>query len=73
MGLRNHKIKLTNRELKIINLMAEGMSNAEIGNHIFISFHTVKADIEKLYEKFEVHNRIQLIVKAIRLGLIPAD
>ena len=73
MELRNLEIKLSERELQIIKLMAEGMSNAEIGNHIFISFHTVKAEIEKLYGKFEVHNRIQLIIKAIRLGIISAD
>ena len=66
-------LKVTERELKVLNLVAEGKTNSEIGSCLYISIHTVKAYLEKLYEKFEVHNRVQLVIKAIQLQIINQD
>lgn len=66
-------IKLSDRELDVLKLAAQGKTNSEIGKILYISRHTVKAHLEKLYDKFEVHNRMSMIVKAIKLNLIDMD
>ena len=70
MELRNKYIKLTKIQIEILKLVLEGKSNSEIGNCLYISVHTVKAHLLLLYRKFEVHNKIQLLIKAIQLGHI---
>ena len=60
---------LTDRELQVLSLAAQGKTNREIGDDLYISIHTVKANLENLYEKFEVHNRMSLIIKAIKLNM----
>ena len=73
MELRKNEITLTGRESEILKLAAEGKSNCEIGDCLYISVHTVKAHMIELYRKFKVHNRIQLIIRAIRLGFISVE
>jgi DNA-binding NarL/FixJ family response regulator len=53
---------LTNREFEIVNLLIEGKTNSEIGKELFISTHTVKAILEKIYDKLNIHNRVQLAI-----------
>ena len=65
------KLELSNRELKILGLMAEGNSNQEIANRIFVSLSTVKTHNQNLFEKLDVKRRTQAIEKAKRLHLIP--
>ena len=65
------KLELSNRELKILGLMAEGNSNQEIANRIFVSLSTVKTHNQNLFEKLDVKRRTQAIEKAKRLNLIP--
>ena len=65
------KLELSNRELEILNLMAEGHSNQEIANRIFVSLSTVKTHNQNLFEKLDVKRRTQAIEKAKRLNLIP--
>jgi two-component system response regulator DegU len=50
---------LTKRELEILHLVAEGLSNEEIGNKIFISHKTVKTHIRNIFDKLQVHNRFK--------------
>ena len=69
-GTGKFMLKLTEREQQVLNLVVEGKTNSEIGDSLFISFHTVKVYLEKLYEKFGVKNRVQLVVKAIQLKII---
>ena len=69
-GIKKLMLKLTEREFQILNLVAEGKTNSEIGDSLFISFHTVKVYLKKLYEKFGVNNRVQLVIKAIQLNII---
>ena len=47
-----------------------GKSNKEIGEELFISFHTVKAHLENIYDKIQVHNRIQLVVYTFKNKII---
>ena len=65
------QLELSNRELEILGLMAEGNSNQEIANRIFVSLSTVKAHNRNLFEKLDVKRRTQAIEKAKRLNLIP--
>ena len=65
------KLELSNRELEILGLMAEGNSNQEIANRIFVSLSTVKTHNQNLFEKLDVNKRTQAIEKAKRLNLIP--
>ena len=50
---------LTKRELEIVRLVAEGLSNEEIGKKIFISPKTVKTHLSNIFDKLQVHNRFK--------------
>lgn len=65
------KLGLSKRELEVLQLMAEGLSNTEIAARLFISLNTIKTHTSKLYEKMDVKRRTQAIEKAKRLNLIP--
>ena len=65
------QLELSTRELEILGLMAEGNSNQEIANRIFVSLSTVKTHNQNLFEKLDVKRRTQAIEKAKRLHLIP--
>lgn len=58
-------INLTEREVEVIKLLAEGKTNAQIGQILFISVHTVKSILEKLYVKTSCNSRVQVVVYAI--------
>lgn len=62
--------ELTNRELELIGLIAEGKTNKEIANLLGISVHTVQTHRLNLMKKLDVHDRTQLVRYAIRRGLI---
>jgi two-component system response regulator DegU len=50
---------LTKRELEILRLVAEGLSNEEIGKKVFISRKTVKTHLRNIFDKLQVHNRFK--------------
>jgi DNA-binding NarL/FixJ family response regulator len=50
---------LTKRELEILQLVAEGLSNEEIGKRIFISRKTVKTHLTNIFDKLQVNNRFK--------------
>ncbi len=62
---------LSKRELEVLVLIADGLSNEEIAENLFISLNTIKTHTSNLFEKMEVKRRTQAIEKAKRLGLIP--
>ena len=65
------QLELSKRELEILGLLAQGHSNQEIAEKLFISLSTVKTHIQNLFEKLEVKRRIQAVEKAKRLNLVP--
>ncbi len=62
---------LSKRELEVLQLMAEGLSNDEIATRLFVSLNTIKTHTSKLFEKLDVKRRTQAIEKGKRLSLIP--
>jgi len=64
---------LTEREREVLKLVAEGYSNREIADQLFISVKTVLGHREKIMQKLDIHSRTDLIKYAIRKGLISVD
>ncbi|MEX0965713.1 MAG: response regulator transcription factor [Bacteroidia bacterium] len=64
------KLKLTNREYEILQLVAKGHSNSGIADILFLSLSTVKTHISNLYVKMDVKRRAQAIEKAKRLRIV---
>ncbi len=63
--------KISKRELEVLTLMAEGLSNQEIAERLFVSLNTIKTHSAKLFEKLEVKRRTQAIETAKKLLLLP--
>ncbi|GIN83873.1 DNA-binding response regulator [Heyndrickxia sporothermodurans] len=61
---------LTNRELEILLLMAEGMTNQEIADELFIALKTVKTHVSNILSKLEVQDRTQAVIYAFQHQLI---
>jgi LuxR family maltose regulon positive regulatory protein len=61
---------LSERELEVLQLIAEGLTNQEISSRFFISIHTVKTHTRNIYAKFNVNSRTQAVAKARALGLL---
>ncbi len=67
---RIRRTELTARELEVLNQLAEGKSNQEIGSTLFISEGTVKSHVNNILSKLGVSDRTQAVVYAIQCGLI---
>ncbi len=63
-------LTLSDRELHVIRLIAEGADNAAIGAELSISRHTVKQYVTRIFEKLGVHSRVEAAVYAVRKGLV---
>ena len=61
---------LTTRELEILNLLAAGLTNREIGNRLFISPQTVKKHAGSIYDKLGVRSRTQAVARAREFDLL---
>jgi len=61
---------ITRREKEVLQLIAEGLTNAEIAEKLFISVPTVNTHRKSILEKFEVKNTATLIGKATKMGMI---
>ena len=61
---------LSNRELEVLRLIGEGLSNEEVGEKLFVSFHTVKAHTRTIYAKLDVHSRTEALAKARAFGIL---
>jgi DNA-binding NarL/FixJ family response regulator len=65
-----HGDELTQRELDVLRLVAEGKTNAEIGQSLFVSVGTVKVHVERIIDKLGVSDRTQAAVRAVELGYL---
>jgi Response regulator containing a CheY-like receiver domain and an HTH DNA-binding domain len=64
------KTMLSAREREVLNLVAQGFHNVEIGRRLFISPKTVKTHLQNIYEKLDVSSRTEAAVKAKDAGLL---
>ncbi|MCD6554214.1 MAG: DNA-binding response regulator [Chloroflexi bacterium] len=62
--------RLTLREIEILRLIAEGLTNREIAQRLCLSENTIKTYIQNLYQKLDAHNRIEAVMRATKRGLL---
>lgn len=64
------KLGLSKRELEVLELLSQGLSNQEVADKLFVSLNTAKTHISSIYTKLNVKRRTQAIQKARDLALI---
>jgi LuxR family maltose regulon positive regulatory protein len=62
---------LSEREIEVLRLIAEGLTNREIATRLFLSVNTVKAHSRNIYGKLGAHNRTEAAARAQALGIVP--
>ena len=65
-----NELAITKRELEVLQLMAEGLSNQEIANRLFLSLSTVKSHSNNLFDKLGVQRRTQAVDQGRKLQII---
>ena len=68
---RQRELSITPRELEILSLIANGLSNREIAEKLFVSESTVKTHSSRLFDKLSAKRRTQAVQIGKELGLIP--
>jgi LuxR family maltose regulon positive regulatory protein len=61
---------LSERELQVLQLVAQGLSNREIGERLFLSVNTVKGHNRVIFGKLQVQRRTEAVARARELGLV---
>jgi len=69
--LRLRELGITRRELEILELIANGLSNREIAEKLFVSENTVKTHSSRLFDKLSAKRRTQAVQMGKEFGLIP--
>jgi LuxR family maltose regulon positive regulatory protein len=63
---------LSDRELEVLELIAQGLTNPEIASRLYLALNTVKARASNIYGKLGVHNRTEAAARGRALGLLPS-
>jgi LuxR family transcriptional regulator, maltose regulon positive regulatory protein len=61
---------LSERELEVLGLIAEGLTNQEVANRLYLSLHTVKVHTRNIFTKLAVKNRTQAVARGRALGIL---
>ena len=61
---------LSQRELEVLHLIAQGLSNREIGERLFLALSTVKGHNQQIFDKLQVQSRTEAVARARELGLL---
>ncbi len=64
---------LTQRELEVLQLLAEGATNSEISQRLYISPKTTKNHLAAIFQKLDVTNRTHALVRAVVMGLVTIE
>ena len=70
-GNDSSKALLSRREQEVLELVSRGFSYAEIADLKHLSVHTIQTHIKSLYAKLEVHSKMEAVLEATRMGLLP--
>ena len=62
--------RFTNREIKLLQLVAEGYQNKEIAEKLYVAPDSIKKSLYRLYQKLNVKNRTSAVSKAVKMDLI---
>ena len=62
---------LSQRELEVLQLIARGLSNREIGERLFLALDTVKGHNRRIFAKLSVQRRTEAVAKARSLDILP--
>lgn len=66
-------LKLTDRELEVLRLVAKGLSNRDVAGQLAISENTVKNHVRNILEKLQLHSRMEAVMYAVRAKLVELD
>jgi DNA-binding NarL/FixJ family response regulator len=69
-AFERHRDRLSPRELEVFQLIARGMSNREIADHLIVGETTVKTHVAHILTKLGVRDRVQAVVLAYETGVI---
>jgi LuxR family maltose regulon positive regulatory protein len=64
---------LSEREIQVLELIAEGLTNQEIASRLFLSQHTIKAHTRNIYGKLDVHSRTEAVARCRALGILSSS
>jgi DNA-binding NarL/FixJ family response regulator len=65
--------KLTDRELEVLKLVAQGMTNREVADQLYIAENTVKNHVRNILEKLHLHSRMEAVMYAVRENLLELE
>ena len=63
---------LSDREMDVLHLLADGLSRQDMAEKLFVSPHTVKSHLRSIYGKLGIHNQVQAVNRARSLGILEA-
>lgn len=64
------QVKLTDREVEVLQLVAEGLTNAAIAERLVVSLHTVRNHVARISRKLGAHSKLEALSIALRQGLV---
>lgn len=67
---RLNPIRLSKRELEVLQLISEGRSSQEAADRLYLSKKTINFHLDNIYRKLQVNNRMQAYRRALELGVI---